>query len=142
MKKIAIIYYSDSGNTKQMAEEIYAGAKEGKGDVSIFNVSEISVQEALNYDTLVLGCSAKGVEQLEESEFEPFFSELEQNLNNKTVALFGSYGWGGGEWMKTWEGRVQDAKGNLIHDGTICLETPDDDALNACRNLGLEVANL
>ena len=142
MKKIAIIYYSASGNTQHMAEEILNGAKEANADVNLFNVSEITAQEALEYDVLALGCSAKGVEELEEAEFEPFFAELESNLTNKTVALFGSYGWGGGEWMRTWEGRVKTAGGNLIHEGTICLEAPDEEALTACKNLGLELASL
>ena len=142
MKKIAIIYYSASGNTQQMAEEILNSAKAANADATLFNVSDITAQEALNYDVLVLGCSAKGVEELEEAEFEPFFAELEANLANKTVALFGSYGWGGGEWMRTWEGRVKTAGGNLIHEGTICLEAPDDEALEACKKLGEEVASI
>ena len=142
MKKIAIVYYSGSGNTEQMANAILEGAKEGNGDVTLFNVSEISASEALAYDVLVLGCPAMGAETLEEGEMEPFFQELEGSLKDKDVALFGSYGWGDGEWMRTWQDRVVNSGANLLRDGVICNDAPDDEALAACRELGLEASKL
>lgn len=136
MKKIAIIYYSDSGNTEQMAESVLEGAKASGADASLFNVSEITPEVALSYDALALGCSAKGVEQLEESTFEPFFAELETKLSGKTIGLFGSYGWGGGEWMRTWEERVKNSGANLVRDGVISLEAPDETVLDECKSIG------
>ena len=142
MKKIAIIYYSGTGNTESMANEILAGANEGHGDVKLFNVSDITASDASAYDVLVLGCPAMGAEVLEESEFDPFFTELEGSLSGKDVALFGSYGWGDGEWMRNWQDRVTAAGGNLLGDGIICCEAPEDDTLKTLHELGLKVAAL
>ncbi|HAL63898.1 MAG TPA: flavodoxin, partial [Clostridiales bacterium] len=94
-----------------------------------------------SYDTLILGCPAMGAEVLEESEFEPFFAELEPNLSGKNIALFGSYGWGDGEWMREWEKRVTDAGGNLIGgQGLIVNDAPDDAALDECKAFGESAA--
>ena len=137
MSKTAIIYWSGTGNTEAMANAILEGAKEVNPEVAIFNVSEISAADAANYDTLILGCSAMGSEVLEESEFEPFFTELEANLSGKKVALFGSYGWGDGEWMRDWKDRVNKAGANLVNgEGLIINDMPNDDGLNQCRELG------
>ncbi len=137
MSKTAIIYWSGTGNTEAMANAVYEGASSSGGDVSIFNVSDIIADNAAKYDNLALGCPAMGAEVLEESEFEPFFSELEAKLSGKKVALFGSYGWGDGEWMRIWEERVISAGAELVNgEGLIVNEAPDDDGLALCRDLG------
>ena len=142
MIKTAIIYWSCTGNTEAMANAILEGAKEVNPEAVIFNVSEISAADAATYDTLILGCSAMGAEVLEESEFEPFFTELEANLSGKKVALFGSYGWGDGEWMRDWQDRVNKAGANLVNgEGLIINDMPDDDGLNQCRELGKTAAS-
>ncbi len=137
MSKTAIIYWSGTGNTEAMAEAIFDGAKEVNPDTALFSVSEISADEAAAYDTLILGCPAMGAEVLEESEFDPFFTELEPKLSGKKVALFGSYGWGDGEWMRNWEERVNAAGAQLLGgEGLTVNESPDADALEDCKNLG------
>ena len=137
MSKTAIIYWSGTGNTEAMAEAIFDGAKEVNPDTALFSVSEISADEAAAYDTLILGCPAMGAEVLEESEFDPFFTELESKLSGKKVALFGSYGWGDGEWMRNWEERVNAAGAQLLGgEGLTVNESPDADALEDCKNLG------
>lgn len=142
MSKTAIIYWSGTGNTEAMAGAILEGAKEVNPDTAYFIVSEISADDAAGYDTLILGCPAMGAEVLEESEFEPFFTELESKISGKNVAIFGSYGWGDGEWMRDWEKRVTDAGANLISgEGLMINEMPDDDGLNQCRELGKTAAN-
>lgn len=142
MSKTAIIYWSGTGNTEAMANAILEGAKEVNPEAAIFNVSEISAADAATYDILILGCSAMGAEVLEESEFEPFFTELEANLSGKKVALFGSYGWGDGEWMRDWQDRVNKAGANLVNgEGLIINDMPDDDGLNQCRELGKTAAS-
>ena len=93
MSKVAVIYWSGTGNTKMMAEAVSEGAKNAGADVSLLNVSETNAAEAASFDVLALGCPAMGGEVLEEMEFEPFFTELESKLSGKKVALFGSYGW-------------------------------------------------
>ena len=143
MGKTVIIYWSGTGNTEAMAMAGLEGAKEVNPDTKITNVAEISADDAANYDTLILGCPAMGAEVLEEEEFEPFFSALESKLSGKNVALFGSYGWGDGEWMRSWEERVASSGAKLIDsEGLIINETPDDDALEQCRELGKKAAAL
>ena len=142
MSKVAIIYWSSTGNTQAMAETIFEGAKEVNSDVALFQVSETSASDALAYDTLILGCPAMGAENLEEGEFEPFFSEIESSLAGKNIALFGSYGWGDGTWMRDWEDRVNTAGGSLVEDGLTVNETPDGNALVECQELGKRVAKL
>lgn len=143
MSKTAVIYWSGTGNTEAMAEAVAEGAKSVNPETELFAVSDISASDAAGYDTLILGCPAMGAEVLEEGEFEPFFSELEPKLAGKNVALFGSYGWGDGEWMRDWADRVQAAGAKLVEpEGLIANEAPDDEALEACRALGKKAAAL
>lgn len=139
MKKIPVIYWSGTGNTKIMAEAI-AAALEGAGaEVVLTEVGNITASEAAEYPVLALGCSAMGVEVLEEYEFEPFFTELEGSLSGKIVGLFGSYGWGG-TYMQDWESRVVAAGGKLVGESVLAFNTPDEEALECCRRLGETLA--
>lgn len=141
MGKTAVIYWSGTGNTEAMAEAVLEGAREVNPDTAYFSVGEISANEAAEYDSLILGCPAMGAEVLEEAEFEPFFTELEDKIKGKNIALFGSYGWGDGEWMRIWEKRVSDAGAILIGDeGLMINEMPDSTGLEACRSLGKTAA--
>lgn len=142
MNKTAVIYWSGTGNTEAMAMAVLDGAKGVNPDSVFFNVSEISAEAAAEYDTLILGCPAMGAEVLEEDEFEPFFTGLEGKLSGKNVALFGSYGWGDGEWMRNWEERVIASGAKLVEEGLIINETPDDDGILLCRELGKNAAGL
>lgn len=142
MSKTAIIYWSGTGNTEAMAGAILEGAKAVNPDIAYFTVSEISADDATGYDTLILGCPAMGAEVLEEGEFEPFFTDLESKISGKNVAIFGSYGWGDGEWMRDWEKRVTDSGANLIGgEGLMINDMPDDDGLDKCRELGKTAAS-
>ena len=143
MSKVGIIYWSSTGNTEAMAQAVEEGAKAAGADVEIMEVADADVDKALSFDVLALGCPAMGDEELEDGEFEPFFSDLEGKLSGKKVALFGSYDWGDGEWMREWESRMLDAGANVLNrEGLICHETPDDDALEDCRSLGKQLASL
>ena len=143
MSKTAVIYWSGTGNTEAMATAIFEGAKEVNSETKMFTVSEISAAEASEYDTLILGCPAMGAEVLEESEFEPFFTELESKHNGKNVALFGSYGWGDGEWMRNWEERTVSSGAKLVNgEGLMINEAPDDDGLEQCKLLGKTAVQL
>ena len=141
MSKAAVIYWSMGGNTEAMAFAVAQGAQEAGLETDIRQVSEITPEQALAYDALALGCPAMGAEVLEESEFEPFFTRLEGSLGGRKVALFGSYGWGDGQWMRDWEARAE-AAGALLcgGEGLIAHEAPDDDAQDACRALGRSLA--
>ena len=142
MNKIAIIYWSQTGNTKEMAESILAGALETNTTAKLFSLEEITIQEALNYDVLVLGCPAMGSETLEEMEFQPFFDELLPALKNRKIALFGSYGWGTGEWMENWQQEVLNSGANLYNqEGLIINESPNEQGLEQCKKLGIALAS-
>ena len=140
MNQIAVIYWSGTGNTLSMAEAIAQGAQDGGADVTLLSVGETSASAAAAYGKLALGCPSMGDEVLEESEFEPFFQELESHLSGKTVSLFGSYGWGDGQWMRDWAERTDSAGANLCGDGLIVNETPNADELDQCRALGKRLA--
>ena len=106
MSKIAVVYWSGTGNTKAMADAVEEGAK-GKGaEVSVFEASEFAAKQAGDFDGIAFGCPAMGDEVLEESEFDPMFTDVEKALSGKKIALFGSYGWGDGQWMRDWTGRT------------------------------------
>ena len=137
MSKVAIVFWSATGNTETMANCIAEGAGAA---AAIVPCAEMDAAKLGEYDVVAFGCPAMGAEQLEESEFEPMFAGLEGSLNGKKVALFGSYGWGDGEWMRSWESRCSDGGANLACDSVICNEAPDDDALAACRELGASLA--
>lgn len=117
------------------------GARRPGAQVDVFSVDQVGVDQVLEYDQLALGCHAMGAEVLEESEFEPFFSQLEGRLSGKSVALFGSYGWGDGQWMRDWEERTDRAGGTVCQgEGLILHETPDESGLDRCRALGATLA--
>ena len=103
MSKIAIVYWSGTGNTEAMAHAVEEGARTAGANVSLFTAGEFSGSMVHDFDALAFGCPSMGVEQLEENEFEPMFQGCEGQLKEKTIGLFGSYGWGDGEWMQTWE---------------------------------------
>ena len=140
MSSIAVIYWSMTGNTQAMAEAIAKGAREAGAQVDVFSVDQVGVDQVLEYDQLALGCPAMGAEVLEESEFEPFFSQLEGRLSGKSVALFGSYGWGDGEWMRSWEATAKSYGAHLEREGVICADAPDTAAKAACEALGKALA--
>ena len=137
MSKMSIIYWSQTGNTEAMANAIMEGAKSAGADVSLMTVSEANASSVKDCDLLALGYPAMGAEVLEEDEFEPFFSGIEGSLSGKKVALFGSYGWGDGQWMRDWWDRAERDGAKLYGgEGLIINETPDDAGLEQCRALG------
>ena len=138
--KIGVIYWSGTGNTEMMAAAVAEGARAAGADVDVMTVSETDAAGALAYDALALGCPAMGGEVLEESEFEPFFSELEGSLSGKKVVLFGSYDWGDGQWMRDWQQRTVQAGAQMPADGLIVNLTPDEGGLAQCRELGAKIA--
>ena len=136
MSKVAVVFWSATGNTETMANCVAEGA-----NGTIVPCSEMNAAKLAEFDAVAFGCPAMGAEQLEESEFEPMFSDLEGSLNGKKIALFGSYGWGDGEWMRSWEKDCADAGVNLVCDSVICCEAPDDTALDALRAMGKTLAS-
>ena len=141
MKKTAVIYWSGTGNTKQMAEAVLEGMKSAGADAALLEAAQVDASTFSGVDAVAFGCPAMGSEVLEEMEFEPMFSACKSHLSGKKVALFGSYGWGDGQWMRDWAQRAQDDGAQLFsEEGLICNETPDDDVQAACRKLGADLA--
>lgn len=140
MRKVAVIYWSMTGNTEAMANAIAEGVSAAGSEAVVKSVTDIKVDEALEYDALALGCPAMGAEVLEEIDFEPWFTEIEGRLSGKSTALFGSYGWGDGQWMRDWQARAENGGARLVADGLMIQETPDDEGLAQCRALGAALA--
>ena len=136
MKKTLVIYWSGTGNTEAMANAVLEGMKSAGADAVLLTASEVDVSAVGGYDAVALGCPAMGSEVLEDMEFEPMFDGCKASLKGKRVALFGSYGWGGGEWMHNWERDCRSSGIQLACDSVICNEAPDDAALAACQALG------
>lgn len=141
MSKIAVIYWSQTGNTEMMANAIAEGIRETGAECDVLSVPGVSADQAAEYEKLALGCPAMGAEVLEEMDFEPFFTDLERRLSGRPVALFGSYGWGDGQWMREWCSRCEAAGANLYDEaGLIANDSPNEEAREACRELGRKLA--
>ena len=140
MSKIAVVYWSGTGNTQAMASAVAAGAEKEGAAVSVFTAAEFDTSSVGEYDGIAFGCPSMGSEQLEESEFEPMFMACEGSLSGKKIALFGSYGWGDGEWMRNWEETCKGDGALLVHESAICNDAPDETAAAACKELGAALA--
>jgi len=140
MSKIAVVYWSGTGNTEAMANAVAEGARNAGTTAEMFTASDFSASMMDDFDAIAFGCPSMGAEQLEESEFEPMFTDCESKLSAKRIALFGSYGWGDGEWMRTWEDTCRDLGADLVCESVICLESPDDEAEANCRSLGASLS--
>lgn len=136
MKKIAIVYWSGTGNTAAMASAVANGIKHAGADAVMLTASEFDASMMDSFDAVAFGCPSMGAEELEESEFAPMFDACEEKLSGKKIALFGSYGWGDGEWMRNWEEICKRDGAVIACDSVICCNAPDDDAINACNALG------
>lgn len=141
MKNISVIYWSGTGNTEEMARAIAEGAGINPDKVNLLKVEVASKDDVIAADAVALGCPPMGSESLEEDFMEPFVESLKDvDFSGKQVALFGSYDWGGGEWMSDWESKMQGYGANLIQDGLIINLTPDEEGIKLCKQLGEKLA--
>ncbi|WP_315306910.1 flavodoxin [Pseudoramibacter alactolyticus] len=140
MSKAALVFWSGTGNTEAMANAVEAGIKAGGAEVEVFQAADFDSSKVAEFDGIAFGCPSMGAEQLEESEMQPMFDDVKDRLSGKKVVLFGSYGWGDGEWMRTWEDDCADAGADRVADSVICNETPDDEAKAECKALGEALA--
>ena len=138
---ISVVYWSGTGNTQVMAEAVAEGVKEAGADANVIEVGSADAAALASENAFALGCPSMGVEQLEESEMEPFVEELEPLVSGKKILLFGSYGWGDGEWMRDWAERMKNAGAVLVREeGVTANEMPDEEALSESRAAGKELA--
>ena len=140
MSKVAVVYWSGTGNTEAMAAAVLSGVNESGAEGVMLNAAQFNGAMMDEYDAVAFGCPSMGAEELEDSEFAPMFEDCKGKLSGKKIALFGSYGWGDGEWMRTWEEDCKNNGANLACDFVICNEAPDDDAVEACKTLGKALA--
>lgn len=133
-----IIFYSGTGNTEKMAELIGQGIESTGKKAELIKIESASVNDIKDEEVIVFGCPAYGDENLEESYVEPFMDEIDGLITGKKVALFGSYGWGDGEWMRNWEERIKSMGAELVKEGLTVNEAPDDE--EECINFGKEIA--
>ena len=138
MNKVAVIFWSGTGNTEAMARAVAEGAKAAGAEAELLACADVSGVNG--FDAVALGCPAMGAEELEDGEFLPMLDGIEAALTGKKTALFGSYGWGDGEWMRSWEARCAEKGIALAADSVIVNEAPDEDGLAACRALGAALA--
>lgn len=136
MNKVAVVYWSGTGNTAAMATAVAEGAQEKGAEVSLMFCGEFGAERMDDFDAVAFGCPSMGSEQLEEGDFEPMFTACEGKLAGKKIALFGSYGWGDGEWMRSWEDTCRSDGAVFACDSVICHEAPDGDAQSDCKALG------
>ena len=140
MSKVAVVYWSGTGNTEEMANKVAEGAKAAGAEVEVISADDFDGTDISSFDGVAFGCPAMGDEELEDSVFQPVFEACEPKLAGKKVALFGSYGWGDGDWMRSWEETCNGCGANLVCDSVICNDAPDDEAVDACKALGAELA--
>ena len=139
--KTAVVYWSGTGNTEAMAGSVAEGAKSAGAQVSVFTAADFSADMVDQFDSIAFGCPSMGSEQLEDSEFEPMFNACEAKLSGKKVGLFGSYGWGSGQWLEDWCARCKEDGAVMQEEpGVMANEAPDDDAIAACNALGAKLA--
>ena len=141
MSKIAVIYWSGTGNTEAMAKAVAEGMESAGAQVTMLTPDQVKASELSAYDAIAFGCPAMGSEVLEEMEFQPMFDEVKRSLGGKSAALFGSYGWGDGEWMRTWESDCMTLGVTMACEPVICNATPDEAAGAECEALGEALAN-
>ena len=140
MSKVAVVYWSGTGNTAAMAGAVEEGAKKRGAEVSVFGPDKFTADMVSEYDGIAFGCPAMGAEVLEESVFDPMFTDIEGSLSGKNIALFGSYGWGDGQWMRDWEDRCKSAGAKLACNSVMANNAPGEDVLEECRDLGAALA--
>lgn len=141
MDKIFVVFWSQSGNTEAMAKEIGKGIEEAGKQAEVLFVADASADLLKTETVFALGCPAMGAEVLEEQEMEPFVEEVERFAAGKKIALFGSYGWGDGQWMREWVERMEGAGASVVNgEGLMCQDYPNEESLAACRQLGKELA--
>lgn len=136
MKKVAVVYWSGTGNTEAMAKAVAEGAKEAGAEVKLFDTGGFSAEDMDDFDAIAFGCPSMGAEVLEEAEFEPLFESCRGRLPGKTIALFGSYDWGDGEWMRNWTELCESDGANLACESLICHLEPKEEDVENCKALG------
>lgn len=140
MSKVAVVFWSGTGNTQAMADAVADGAKAAGAEVSVLSSNDFGAANVAEYDGIAFGCPAMGAEVLEESSFEPMFTEAQTVLSGKPIGIFGSYGWGDGQWMRDWEERCNMIGARLVMGGVMANNAPGENEIEECKSLGAALA--
>jgi flavodoxin short chain len=140
-KKVLVSFWSGSGNTEAMANEVVKGISAGGGAAVLYAAGKTTPEAVKEAEALAFGCPAMGDEALEEDEVEPLISRLSSaEIGAKALGLFGSYDWGDGQWMRDWVERMKKLGAKVDGEGIIAQLEPDADALSKCYELGKRLA--
>ena len=139
--KTVIIYWTGSGNTGKMAELIAEGLKSKGAMVESFLVSTANLEMVADADLVLLGSPSMGMEVVEEFEMEPFVASLEGKIQGKKMALFGSYGWGDGQWIRDWEERMKGYGAKIELESLGIQGEPTGSDAENCIAFGVALAN-
>ena len=140
MSKIAVVYWSGTGNTEMMANAVAKGAEDKGAEALLFKAREFGCDMVSDFAAIAFGCPAMGADELEQTEFAPMFDGCRDKLWGKPIGLFGSYGWSGGKWMEDWMNECRTLSAKLVSGSVICCGTPDTEAVNECIDLGRTLA--
>lgn len=141
MAQVVVAYWSGSGNTEAMASMVAKGVEAAGGTAKVVAIDDFNASELAHEAVFALGCPAMGDEVLEETIVEPFVAEVEKFASGKKIGLFGSYGWGDGEWMRNWVDQMKNAGAEVLGgEDAICVESPDDEAEAKLIELGKKLA--
>lgn len=141
MKNVAVIYWSGTGNTEAMANLVLEGAQGAGAEAALYTPDQVDEALVERCSAVAMGCPAMGAEQLEEGEFEPMYQSIRGKLAGKPVGLFGSYGWGDGEWIRTWADDCTEAGANLVAEPVMANGAAEGEDADACTALGAALAN-
>lgn len=141
MKKVAIVFWSGTGNTEAMAKLVEQGVQKAGGEAKLYTAAEFTPAEAAQYSAIAMGCPAMGAEVLEETEFQPMYDNVRSALSGKSLGLFGSYGWGDGQWMRDWAEDAEGAGAAIVNEPVMVCGAPEGSDADACVALGEALAN-
>lgn len=139
MSDIYVVYFSSTGNTEEMAKYVAEGIERKGHNPVVTEIGDADPEKLKEAAAFALGCPACGAEELDES-MESLIEEISGSLEGKRVGLFGSYGWGGGDWMREWEKKMAERGAKIVGgEGVIALESPDEDAVKMLKEMGSEL---
>ena len=140
MSKIAVVYWSGTGNTEEMAKSIAEGAEQAGAEATLIECEDFNSAMMDEYSAIAFGCPSMGEEVLEKKRFRPMFESCKEKLSGKKIGLFGSCRSGSGIWMRNWEADCKGCGACLAHDCITCRFSPDCETAQKCMNMGKALA--
>lgn len=137
--KVSIAYYSETGNTQQLADILANSLSDLGAEVYKAAVSDVENEQFLSGDLLIFATPASGAEEIDQLEMQAFIDDIASQLSGRKIFLCGTYGWGDGEYMQAWSEAMQNLGCELVHEPFVCLEAPDEDAESKIAEIAKEL---